>query len=90
MTSSNKNHWQFFRVSSSPKAEKGLKSGFFGIDRETEPLRMSILGPGGTGKSKIIGATTETFQYYEKKDILAKWATTGIAATGIEGNPLHS
>ena len=60
------------------------------IDRETEPLRMLILGSGGTGKSKLIGAITETFKYYGKEDILAKCATTGIAATDIGGRTLHS
>jgi energy-coupling factor transporter ATP-binding protein EcfA2 len=51
---------------------------------------MLILGPGGTGKSKLIKAITETFKHYGKDDILAKCATTGIAATDIGGRTLHS
>ncbi|PPQ92734.1 hypothetical protein CVT25_015701 [Psilocybe cyanescens] len=53
-------------------------------------LRMLILGQGGTGKSMLIGAITETFRYYGQLDILAKCATTGIAATDIGGMTLHS
>jgi len=51
---------------------------------------MLILGQGGTGKSMLIGAITETFKFYGKEDILAKCATTGIAATDIGGQTLHS
>ena len=55
-----------------------------------EQLRMLILGQGGTGKSTLIRAITETFQYHDKLNILAKCATTGIAATDIGAYTLHS
>jgi len=48
------------------------------------------LGQGGTGKSMLIGAITETFKFYGQENILAKCATTGIAATDIGGQTLHS
>lgn len=51
---------------------------------------MLVLGPGGTGKSLLIGAITETFQYHGQEHILAKCATTGIAATDIGAQTLHS
>lgn len=51
---------------------------------------MLVLGPGGTGKSLLISAITETFKFYKQESILAKCATTGIAATNIEGRTLHS
>ena len=51
---------------------------------------MLILGEGGTGKTALIRAITETFRHYAKLDILAKCATTGIAATDIEAYTLHS
>lgn len=51
---------------------------------------MLILGQGGTGKSTLIRAITETFQHYNKLHILAKCATTGIAATDIGAYTLHS
>jgi len=51
---------------------------------------MMILGPGGTGKSKLIAALTETFEYYETLDCLTKTATTGITSSTIKGQTLHS
>jgi hypothetical protein len=51
---------------------------------------MLILGQAGTGKTKVIGAITETFRHYNKLDILAKCATTGIAAVDIGASTLHS
>ena len=59
-------------------------------DGETKQLRMLILGEGGTGKSTLIRAITETFQHHDRIDILAKCATTGIAATDIGACTLHS
>jgi len=55
-----------------------------------EPLRMQILGPGGTGKSLLIGAITETFEFYNCSSRLAKTATSGIAASDIGGQTIHS
>lgn len=51
---------------------------------------MLLLGQGGTRKSTLISAITETFKYHGKKDFLAKCATTGIAASNISGQTLHS
>ena len=59
-------------------------------EHERDPLRMIILGPGGTGKSMLISAITETFEHYGKEDILTKCATTGIAASDIGGKTVHS
>ena len=58
-------------------------------DGQAEQLWMLILGQGGTGKSTLICAITETFQHYDKLDILAKCATTGIAATDFGAYTLH-
>jgi len=60
------------------------------LDGWAEQLRMLVLGSGGTGKTKLIRAVTETFQYYDKLDILAKCATTGIAVVEIGACTLHS
>ncbi|KAF5321196.1 hypothetical protein D9619_001956 [Psilocybe cf. subviscida] len=57
---------------------------------DCEQLLMLLLGQGGTGKSTLIGAITETFQYHGQASILAKCATTGIAASDIGGQTLHS
>lgn len=51
---------------------------------------MLILGQGGTGKTTLIKAITETFRHYNKLDLLAKCATTGIAASDIGAYTLHS
>jgi hypothetical protein len=51
---------------------------------------MLILGPGGTGKTTLIKAISDTFQKYGKQNILAKCATTGIAAVEIGACTLHS
>jgi signal recognition particle GTPase len=51
---------------------------------------MLLLGGGGTGKTTVIGAITDTFRHYGKLDILAKCATTGIAAISIGASTLHS
>jgi len=51
---------------------------------------MLILGQAGVGKTTLIKAITETFRHYGKLNILAKCATTGIAAVDIEASMLHS
>src|SRR6266571_2511910 len=51
---------------------------------------MMILGSGGTGKSLLISAVTETFAYHDSTECLALCATTGIAASNIGGTTLHS
>lgn len=60
------------------------------VSGNAEQLRMLVLGQGGTGKSLLIGAITETFVFYGQEHILAKCATTGIAATAIGAQTLHS
>ena len=51
---------------------------------------MLILGEGGVGKTTLLHAITETFRYYDRLDLLAKCATTGIAAVDIGASTLHS
>ncbi|KAF9470258.1 hypothetical protein BDN70DRAFT_902252, partial [Pholiota conissans] len=57
---------------------------------DTPQLKMLILGHGGTGKSHLISTITETFEYLKSSSKLAKCATSGIAASGIKGQTLHS
>ena len=59
-------------------------------DGKAEQLKLLILGQAGVGKTMLIKAITETFRYYGKTDILAKCATTGIAAMDIGAQTLHS
>jgi hypothetical protein len=51
---------------------------------------MLVLGHGGTGKSMLIAAITETFKALDSEDMLAKCATSGVAAVIIGGQTLHS
>ncbi|EAU82018.2 ATP-dependent DNA helicase PIF1 [Coprinopsis cinerea okayama7 len=53
-------------------------------------LLMQIQGEGGTGKSLLIGAITESFERHQATSLLAKAATTGIASIPIQGQTLHS
>ncbi|KAJ8589090.1 hypothetical protein M405DRAFT_792072, partial [Rhizopogon salebrosus TDB-379] len=54
------------------------------------PLRMRIEGEGGTGKSRVIQTVTELFRWNAITHILRKAAYTGIAASLIEGQTIHS
>ncbi|KAF8816193.1 hypothetical protein BYT27DRAFT_7248501 [Phlegmacium glaucopus] len=58
--------------------------------KETTQLRMLVLGQGGTGKSMVIGAITETFEALHAADKLAKCGTSGVAAVIIGGQTYHS
>ena len=51
---------------------------------------MLVLGHGGTGKSMLIGAITETFKVHGSEEKLAKCATSGVAAVIIGGQTFHS
>jgi hypothetical protein len=51
---------------------------------------MLVLGHGGTGKSMLIGAITETFKALNSEDKLAKCGTSGVAAVIIGGQTFHS
>ena len=51
---------------------------------------MLVLGHGGTGKSMLIGAITETFKVLGVEERLAKCATSGVAAVIIGGQTFHS
>jgi len=52
-------------------------------------LLMVIIGQGGTGKSTLINAITETSKGNDAAKLLAKTATTGIAASLINGVTIH-
>ena len=60
------------------------------IGENPPQLRMLVLGHGGTGKSMLIGAITETFKAHGMEEKLAKCATSGVAAVIIGGQTFHS
>ncbi|KAF9495767.1 hypothetical protein BDN71DRAFT_1363870, partial [Pleurotus eryngii] len=53
-------------------------------------LLMIVNGCGGTGKSALIQAITDTMDELKVSHWLAKTATSGVAATRISGMTLHS
>ncbi|KAK0436979.1 uncharacterized protein EV420DRAFT_1487302 [Desarmillaria tabescens] len=58
--------------------------------KNPRPLHMLVQGQGGTGKTVLINAISETFLYYDAENLLAKTATSGVAASLIGGQTLHS
>ncbi|EAU80832.2 hypothetical protein CC1G_04942 [Coprinopsis cinerea okayama7 len=59
-------------------------------DVPQEQLLMQVQGEGGTGKSLLIAAITRSFDRLSSLHLLAKTATTGVAAIPIGGTTVHS
>lgn len=57
---------------------------------DPEPLLMVVSGEGGVGKSKVIQTITSLFESLNVKHWLRKAAYTGVAASLIEGQTLHT
>ncbi len=51
---------------------------------------MMVQGQGGTGKTILINAISEMFKYHNAEEILAKTATSGVAASLVGGQTVHS
>ena len=63
------------------------------MDNTTQPpaqLLMKVLGPPGTGKSRVIDALTQHFERCNARPILQKCAHQGSAASIIGGSTLYS
>lgn len=58
--------------------------------KKQEQLLMIVNGEGGTGKTVLLNAITETFEFHTARAMLAKTAMTGVAASLIGGCTLHS
>ncbi len=57
---------------------------------ENPPQRLMIVhGQGGTGKSALLNAISSTFDDLHASSLLAKTATSGVAASIIGGQTLH-
>lgn len=61
-----------------------------GLGRDVPQLFMLVLGEGGTGKSVVIEAITESFAFFGQSHSLSKIAPTGVAATHVNGSTLHT
>ena len=55
----------------------------------TEPLRMFLTGPGGTGKTHVVKAVQKVMEYYNAGHTIRFLAPTGSAASLIEGMTVH-
>ena len=53
-------------------------------------LRMGIFGEGGTGKSRLIDTIRAWFKFCRREEELIVTATTGAAASKINGTTVHS
>jgi hypothetical protein len=53
-------------------------------------LLLYLSGAGGTGKTRVIRAICDYFESVGKRDTLLLLAPTGIAASNISGNTIHS
>ena len=59
--------------------------------QKNPPQRLLIVhGQGGTGKSALLNAISRTFDDLGASHLLAKMATSGVAASIIRGQTLHS
>lgn len=57
--------------------------------RNPKQLLMSVTGQGGTGKSTMLNAITETFRKLGVSQLVKKTALSGVAASLIGGTTLH-
>ena len=61
------------------------------LSQRNPPQRLLIIcGQGGTGKSALLNAISKTFNNMGASNLLAKTAMSGIAASIIGGQTLHS
>ena len=58
--------------------------------QQPEQLLMLVLGQGGTGKSLLISAISATFDEHGATELLARTATSGVAASLIGGKTVHT
>ena len=56
----------------------------------TDPLRMFIEGPGGTGKTHAIMAVIDLFKHFNIMNWVEMCAFMGAAASAIKGKTIHS
>ena len=61
------------------------------LSQRNPPQRLLIVhGQGGTGKSALLNAISKTFNDLGASNLLAKTAMSGVAASIIGGQTLHS
>lgn len=59
-------------------------------DADDEGLRMLLMGPGGTGKTRVVSALQDVLVRLGRREELRSMAYTATAALLIEGTTIHS
>lgn len=57
---------------------------------KSEPLRMFMTGPGGTGKTHVVKALQSLMQIYGFTNAIRYLAPTGTAASLVDGTTIHA
>ena len=83
----NRMQWVAFRI----MARSFIRRYLLELKEElvTEPLRMLLTGPGGTGKTHVVKALRGVMAEYGCQHLLRFLAPTGSAASLIEGMTIH-
>ena len=81
----NEKQWVAFRIIARSFVSRYVEE----TDTETEPLRMLMTGPGGTGKTHIVKAVQKVMDYYGCAHKIRFLAPTGSAASLINGMTIH-
>ena len=79
----NKHHWMVHQIMTNYLRDH--------LANKNTPQRLMIVHrPGGTGKTTLLNAILKTFESEGASHLLAKTTMSGVAATIIRGQTLHS
>ena len=81
-----KQQWIAFRIITRSFLENHLNHL---ASKKTNPLRMLLTGPGGTGKSHVVKAVHKVMEHYRVGHTIRFLAPTGSAASLIDGIIVH-
>jgi len=81
----NENQWTAFQIIARSFVRRYVE----GIETDTEPLRMLMTGPGGTGKTHVVKAVQKVMDHYGCAHKIRFLAPTGSAAALIDGMTIH-
>lgn len=81
----NETQWVAFRII----ARSFIRRYVDDKDRDQEPLRMLLTGPGGTGKTHVVKALQRVMAFYGCAHKIRFLAPTGSAAALINGMTIH-
>jgi hypothetical protein len=70
-------------------AQKFVNQHVLKVDNGSEPLRMLMTGPGGTGKTHAVRALQELMKQYKSQHLIRFLGPTGTSAKQIGGVTIH-